>query len=175
MPKLRDLANEKNELELTPMIDVTFLLLIFFLCTLRFKTLEGKLSAYLPKDVGVAPSPSEPLERVEVAIRVLEPGTRLVPGSAGVPRAPADPGRFVYGDDRRVQFAVATFVTSDVDALEERLGSIRRQRLAARPGAPVPLSIDALPGTIASDVTRVLDAVLAAGFTDVTFVGAGER
>ncbi|MDF1837417.1 MAG: biopolymer transporter ExbD, partial [Planctomycetota bacterium] len=40
-------------MDMTPMIDVTFLLLIFFMCTLKFKVLEGKLTAYLPKDVGV--------------------------------------------------------------------------------------------------------------------------
>ena len=42
--------------DLTPMIDVTFLLLIFFLCSIQFKVLEGKLSTYLPKDVGGAPT-----------------------------------------------------------------------------------------------------------------------
>ncbi len=43
------------------MIDVTFLLLIFFMCTLNFRTLEGHLSAYLPKDAGVNDGlPAEP-------------------------------------------------------------------------------------------------------------------
>ncbi|MEL6716433.1 MAG: biopolymer transporter ExbD, partial [Planctomycetota bacterium] len=46
---LAKIADEKHELEMTPMIDVTFLLLIFFMCTLKFKVLEGKLGAYLPK------------------------------------------------------------------------------------------------------------------------------
>ena len=174
MPKLRELLKEKSELEMTPMIDVTFLLLVFFLCTLRFKTLEGKLSAYLPKDVGSAPRASEPLEKVEVVIRVLEPGARLVPGSS-LPREDGDPGRFVFGNDRRVEYGVATFATTDAAALAERLRSIRGQRLAARPLAPVPVSIDARAGTIASDVTRALDAVLEAGFTDVTFVAARDE
>ena len=35
------------------MIDVVFLLLIFFICTMKFKVLEGKLATVLPKDVGV--------------------------------------------------------------------------------------------------------------------------
>ncbi len=54
--------NSEPVLEMTPMIDVTFQLLIFFMCTIKFKVLEGKLAAYLPKDVGVNTSPAEPIE-----------------------------------------------------------------------------------------------------------------
>lgn len=63
---LGKLANEQAEVDMTPMIDVTFLLLIFFMCTLHFKTLEGILQANLPKDVGISNSqvdkkPEEPI------------------------------------------------------------------------------------------------------------------
>lgn len=33
---------------MTPMIDVIFQLLIFFMCAIHFKSLEGKLYAYMP-------------------------------------------------------------------------------------------------------------------------------
>ncbi len=39
-------------INLAPMIDITFLLLIFFLVTSTFKRAEGYLSARLPKDMG---------------------------------------------------------------------------------------------------------------------------
>ncbi|MCH7890992.1 MAG: biopolymer transporter ExbD [Gemmatimonadetes bacterium] len=65
------------EIDLTPMIDVVFLLLIFFMCTLKFKTLEGKLAAYLPKDVGVNTSEAEPKEKVEIRLTVKLPGTKM--------------------------------------------------------------------------------------------------
>jgi biopolymer transport protein ExbD len=55
-------------LELAPMLDVTFLLLIFFLCTIKFKTLEGRLDAYLPKDMGAERTQSQALENIEVRI-----------------------------------------------------------------------------------------------------------
>lgn len=45
--------SEDARLHLTPMIDVTFLLLIFFMCSIKFKRLDGKLSTYLPREVGV--------------------------------------------------------------------------------------------------------------------------
>ena len=69
MSKLREINDEKREMQMTPMIDVVFLLLIFFMCTLKFKTLEGKLAAYLPKDVGVNPG-GEPIDRVDLHIAV---------------------------------------------------------------------------------------------------------
>ncbi len=64
MTYLEEVADDDCEMEMTPMIDVTFLLLIFFMCTLKFKTLEGKLAAYLPKDVGVNQTDAEPIEKV---------------------------------------------------------------------------------------------------------------
>ena len=74
---LKELAEEKSELEMTPMIDVTFLLLIFFMCTIKFKTLEGKLAAYLPKDVGVNASDAEPKEKIDIYLRLDNSGTRV--------------------------------------------------------------------------------------------------
>ena len=60
---------EEVEIELTPMIDVVFLLLIFFIVTMKFKVLEGKLETELPKDVGVnAGEVEDLLEKVEIAI-----------------------------------------------------------------------------------------------------------
>lgn len=60
---------ESVNLDFTSMIDVVFLLLIFFACTIKFKTLEGKLITELPKDVGVNPTPAEILiEKIEIDI-----------------------------------------------------------------------------------------------------------
>jgi len=62
-------VGEKPELQMTPMIDVTFLLLIFFLCSIRFRLLDGKLSAYLPRDRGVNVSDlRKDLERIEIGL-----------------------------------------------------------------------------------------------------------
>lgn len=41
---------------MTPMIDIVFQLLIFFMLTMQFKEVEGKLLSQLPKDKGLAPS-----------------------------------------------------------------------------------------------------------------------
>jgi len=58
------------EMQLTPMIDVTFLILIFFMCSINFKLLDGKLSAYLPNDKGVnAPELTVNLERIKIGLK----------------------------------------------------------------------------------------------------------
>jgi biopolymer transport protein ExbD len=59
---------EEVKMELTPMIDVVFLLLIFFIVTIKFKVLEGKLETELPKDVGVNQGDVELLEKIELRI-----------------------------------------------------------------------------------------------------------
>ncbi|MHC4597460.1 MAG: ExbD/TolR family protein [Planctomycetota bacterium] len=51
--KKKGFTGDDIEPNMTPMIDVCFQLLIFFMVTSKFKTLEGKLAAYLPKDKGL--------------------------------------------------------------------------------------------------------------------------
>ncbi|MEM7165079.1 MAG: biopolymer transporter ExbD [Planctomycetota bacterium] len=53
MGKRADAAqSDKAELDMTSMIDVVFLLLIFFMCATKFKIPEGALSSFLPRDRG---------------------------------------------------------------------------------------------------------------------------
>jgi len=58
--------DEEARLHLTPMIDVTFLLLIFFMCSIKFKRLDGTLATYLPREAGVNASDhyKQDLERI---------------------------------------------------------------------------------------------------------------
>jgi biopolymer transport protein ExbD len=60
---------EEVKLDMTPMIDVTFLLLTFFMLTMKFRVLEGKLDAQLPKDMGQAAG-GAPVDREKVRIRI---------------------------------------------------------------------------------------------------------
>ena len=66
-------AREETTMQMTPMIDVTFLLLIFFMCSIKFKLLDGKLAAYLPRDVGVNATPAdEMLEKIDIDIKLSD-------------------------------------------------------------------------------------------------------
>ena len=73
---------------MTPMVDVTFLLLIFFMCTIKFKKLEGKLAAYLPKDMGLNNTQVDPVEKLDIRLDVINEGTKLAPRRDG----PFQPG-----------------------------------------------------------------------------------
>lgn len=173
MSNIKELASEEVTMEMTPMIDVTFLLLIFFMCTLKFKTLEGKLSAYLPKDVGVNQSDAEPIEKVAIILRPRFAGTKHYPPTKGNevvgPKYDDPTGlkRFVWGPDRVLEYSVGSTKTTDLIEIGDRLAKIFKDR-----DDDAPATIDARPGTCYGDVVPLLDAAVAAGFEDITFVGA---
>ena len=170
--QLKRIATEENKLEMTPMIDVTFLLLIFFMCTLKFKTLEGKLAAYLPKDVGVNSSDDPPIEKVEVTLRVIKEGTKLEPRANNEEERKlwdGTPGtRYVYDTDRLVEYSIGPRKTFDLDELQRVLTDLHKA------DEERPATIDARKGTVYDDVVHVLDAAMNADFKEVTFVGAYE-
>ena len=150
MPRkqLKELAQEDGEMEMTPMIDVTFLLLIFFMCTLRFKTLEGKLSAYLPKDVGPNPESVEPIQQVEILLRVKNPGGKLRPdGTRYTNDDETQRKRFIYDDSRELEYSVGLRKTRDLEELARRLRKTYKDRVAMGRDK-VPISIDPRPGTV---------------------------
>ncbi len=67
MPRV--LTEERpSELNMTPMIDVVFQLLIFFMLTMRFKDVEGKLLTTLPKDKGQQAADPLPPELREIRV-----------------------------------------------------------------------------------------------------------
>jgi biopolymer transport protein ExbD len=168
--KMAEATSDDADMEMTPMIDVTFLLLIFFMCTIKFKTLEGKLSAYLPKDVGVNTSPATPIEKVEIKMQVMNEGTRYKAVRSGTPTEPWDgEGRFVYGPDRAINFSIGPRSFSDIDGVRVRLKEV----FAATPERPV--TIDPRKGVVYADVVKVLDAAIQAGFEEISFAGSYEK
>ncbi|HUS57215.1 MAG TPA: biopolymer transporter ExbD [Planctomycetota bacterium] len=79
MKRKRNDDSPPAELQMTSMIDVTFLLLIFFLLGTRFKEPQGRLNAYLPKERGPNPinlTIIEPKEELVVRVR-MEKGRKL--------------------------------------------------------------------------------------------------
>ncbi len=134
------------ELNMTPMIDVIFQLLIFFMCSLHFKSLEGKLVSYLPKDRGLRQAPVD-LPQVEVRIRLTyDEATRRTACRVG---------------DRTMKDRDETAAT--VRKWHEEF----RQRLG--PDAKIPVKIQADKLVPFQEVVDVLDACREAG-VDAEFV-----
>ena len=154
------------KMDMTPMIDVVFQLMIFFCCTIKFKTLEGKLQAYLPKEVGANPVAAElQLEKVDIVIKVLVEGQKLHPYRD----APWESGPFRYGPDRVLQFQVNSSTFTDPEDLLARLKALH----AAQPerAATIDPRNKPLPATY-SDIVLVLNMAVLAGFTDISFKGS---
>ena len=69
---------EDSGFQMTPMIDVVFLLLIFFICTTQFPEFEGKFEVRLP-DPGPARQAAAPHDiPEEVIVRVTTKGELVV-------------------------------------------------------------------------------------------------
>ncbi|MEM9800800.1 MAG: biopolymer transporter ExbD [Planctomycetota bacterium] len=175
---LSEISDEKVELQMTPMIDVTFLLLIFFMCTLKFKVLEGKLGAYLPKDVGVNTTQAEPVEKVDIRLDVVNEGNKRVEfydSAAGkVLTRPYNPvedagSRFIYDDTRVIQYTVGPKTTNNIAEVVKSLEAYRK----ADPEKKA--TIAPKTGVNYKDVVIVLDAAIDAGYNDITFEGSFER
>lgn len=66
---VQELSSQKSQMDMTPVIDISFLLIIFFIC-LPFKTLEGKLQAFLPTNKGINPTPQDPIQEVKVQVHI---------------------------------------------------------------------------------------------------------
>jgi len=143
--------------DMTPMIDVTFLLLVFFIVTLNIRQLEGRLDAALPKDRGVNPDPSEQIEKVEVEVYVAEPGTLM---------ADAPDSSLVHYQGRRLRYEIGAQAFSTLDQMEAFLGSFERS---------TPITLDFHRGATQEDAIGLLDRVIALDFAEIAFAGTAEN
>jgi len=74
-----------DQLQMTPMIDMSFLLIIFFMC-LPFRGFDHKLQAFLPRD-GPFPSLAPPRETVKIRVRRQGDGLSYTLGQNVAPSA----------------------------------------------------------------------------------------
>ncbi len=173
-----DDAQEEVKPDMTPMIDVVFLMIIFFIC-IDFKILESKLPAFLPKDKGSQTDVVKPQEQLSVKIHVDSPGVPeyrdgVTPGS--VNKATGRPHRFKL-KGHKVKWEVGPKPLFTIEEVAREL-----KRIAADPNSMVPdektggrkligVVIEAYPGTYYEDVAKTTDAVKDAKFEEVNFGG----
>ncbi|MEQ1894721.1 MAG: biopolymer transporter ExbD [Planctomycetota bacterium] len=163
MSVVDDMAKEELKMDMTPMIDVVFQLIIFFMCNIKYKTLEGRLDAFLPKDVGVNSAPAtQPPEKVEVVIKVVEPGERRDPRNQNQPWI--GEGRYELVD-RKLTYQIGPRKTGDLEEVKKVVAQLHREDPERKS------TIDCRPGTVYADMIPVLDHLVDAGFSDITFVG----
>ena len=73
MTRRKQRTTEPEELrgDMTPMIDVIFQLLIFFIFAMDIKQLEGKIANYLPTNMGLEAVPNEQPIPPELRVRLV--------------------------------------------------------------------------------------------------------
>jgi biopolymer transport protein ExbD len=163
MSVVDDMAKDEAKMDMTPMIDVVFQLIIFFMCNIKYKTLEGRLDAFLPKDVGVNSVPADqPPEKVEVVIKVVEAGERRDPKDQNLPWS--GQGRYeLIG--RKLTYQIGPRKTAEIAEVKKIVAQLHREDPERKS------TIDCRPGTVYADMIPVLDALVDADFIDITFVG----
>ncbi len=167
---------QETEMNMTPMIDIVFQLIIFFLLSLKFKTIDQRIDSQLPKGRGPDDTFRKPADEPKVKIKLFRRNsgeanafTRiridnshsydLPAGGWNVDEETAE--RQMHASDRT--FArIAAVVTAKFHALGGNSADVSGEIVAARPtGSAVPHG----------DIMRVLDTFMAVGIEKVKFEG----
>jgi biopolymer transport protein ExbD len=164
---------DDSQLNMTPMIDIVFQLILFFLFSIHFKSLEYRIESSLPKDRGLKATPQivTPIPAIKVGLfrinsddpqkaytKIKISGYELVlKPYVWTGKRAADS---VMEDDRDLEFAK---VTAKIKALLTAAPEFKGEIDTPPPfGGSVPHA----------DVVRVLDCFLQAGVKEVNFTGA---
>jgi len=175
---LDTLRKIEAESDLTPMIDVTFLLLIFFIVTVKFKTSEGQIQAFLPKDRGLNTSSPKAVTEQRVKLLWYDPHSdKPTKGKHGRCVLKVGKKRFANvgyaGDVCYYPKCGENHGSPDFAALRDYLAQAKLTYPKERGGKHgMPVIIDARSQVQFKYVVRALNACLQAGIQDVTFAAA---
>jgi biopolymer transport protein ExbD len=74
----QDPSDNPVAINVVPMVDVIFCLCVFFMCSMKFKEMEGKFDSWLPKDKGQQQSADMPqIEEIRVMMVYDEAARQL--------------------------------------------------------------------------------------------------
>lgn len=148
------------DLPITPMLDMSFQLLSFFILTFRPAPTEGQIAMTLPKDEGSPdalsfPNPSDD-KPVKYVIKVVATDEGKISSISLKEEGTAN---------------VATDLGSDPQALLNEL----KNRFAGLKGKPGKLSVEIEEKLLQDHVVQLIDAGIQAGFTDISPVPSDPR
>lgn len=157
--------NGKAKMDLMPMIDVTFLLLVFFMLASKFKTDEQQLLVHLPND-GISPSVGEPEERTRIYVNWCRPGTYQASTDSRLGRPVIKVGTASTGFRRLERNGRPHY-----PALVQYLRQLKKEARMRKKGPPV--IVDGNELVPWRHVMKVLDSAVEAGVTDLTIAARG--
>ena len=173
---IEEAVEEEAEMDMTPMIDVVFLLIIFFLC-IDFRILEAKLPAFLPKDKGAYPTDVEPQEKLNIRIVCENWGDEIPRRQLTAKQKATGMVSSFMLREHRIRWEVGPKKFHELDALLVELERIfddqSKLQRNAETGELEPMGVVVEPGkaTTYGDVALTLDAVNEAGFEKISFGG----
>ncbi len=153
---------DESQLNMTPMIDIVFQLILFFLFSLRFKSIDWRIESQLPDKLGIDVGPPVDLPTLKASL------TRIDPEDAVHART-------------QVKIAGETWILADHPAAAgpsrtEVLSRIEARLRTLYLATHLPGAIEAKPprgGLVPhEDVVGVLDAFIGAEVPEVMFEGA---
>lgn len=148
-------------LNMTPMIDVVFQLIVFFLCSMEFKSLDWKVETALPKDRGPLSHPIHVDEVPKLTITL-----RNVAGGATVVKAGGRSlGRLAESETPAVVAAVRGLALAAIERAGGRAGATEAGLLC---------EIDAGPRVPTGDVLTIADVFAEVKAPKITFTGTPE-
>ncbi len=169
---------EETEMNMTPMIDIVFQLIIFFLLSLKFKTIDRRIESMLPKDRGLAPTPTFPEDFLKVKIKVFRRDMADTEKAYTLIKIDNDKQTYSLPRGWKGRIKDTADRVGKYDSVIAAIKSVVGKKMKAHGGAPedVKGEIVAPPpkgGSVPhGDIMQVLDIFLKAEISDVVFEGA---
>jgi hypothetical protein len=166
--KIREeMQDEEPDLSMTPMIDIIFQLLIFFMLACRFKTEEGQMHAFLPKNRGMGTAGTPAITLQEVRIKLL--WCRL--DSRRETTDPVNGVTYLKVKDRYFPFVTNKMGerVPDYNQLYHYIVEASRNFTPTRSYSSLPVIIDARPLVPFKHIIYSMNECVRAKITDITF------
>jgi biopolymer transport protein ExbD len=163
----REAQDDHPDLNMTPMVDIVFQLLIFFMLGCRFATTEGRINTFLPKNRGQGLTSVGAITLEEVRVKLL-----WVEKNSFKETKDPNNGRVVLKVENRYFKSVTNQLREtlpDYDALCELLKGAVATFKPTKSYPTRPVIIDARPLVPFKHVVHALNACLKAKITDITF------
>jgi biopolymer transport protein ExbD len=174
---LKQPPTDDSALNMTPMIDIVFQLILFFMFNMKFKALDHRIDSQIPKDRGIQATATfvDPIPAIKISlfrrdddkgdraytlvkVQGQEPGYKI-PSVKFTGEPISDEG---LHDQRHAKF---TEIRNHIGRLFEANKELKGEIDAPPPkGGLVPHG----------DIMAILDAFVAVGVTDVNFQGAAD-
>ncbi|RME88551.1 MAG: biopolymer transporter ExbD [Planctomycetota bacterium] len=159
-----DISKEKVKMDLTPMIDVIFLLLIFFMLSAKFKTIEAQIISNLPKTHGTLSASYKDASEIRVFLSWCNPRSYQCSKNPQIGRPVLKCGDPAIGFKLMERNG-----RPDYNMLIDFLIKQKVEQAGRNAGEGIKVIIDAQPLVPWEHVIKALDAVMSVGIKDVSF------